>query len=340
MENNINLILDSIDKYYNADFSSAKNNIMKILKKYEKSNSFIISDLNSSYAFRGLNHFPELKFSFQNEKKFCDNQEYPLSFFKARECDKEPCIKDMLHIPLNSRELASTNRFSMPGIPCIYLATTSYCCWLELNMPNKHNFYVSSFKIPTDLKVLNLCISHGLINGFSIYDNNDQLNLFKQMIEIWPLICASSFTISEKNRVFKSEYIISQLIMQCALEMGIDSIAYLSKKISDSYSYPQCVNLAIPIKKENSIDETYWEQSLNTQITNPVLFSKFLKKQHESLKFKSYVNNEYPYFNKFGHENYSDLTIMLEQDLHYSDSIFSQFDDYLVNQGHSHFNPK
>lgn len=199
----------------------------------------------------------------------------------------------MLHIPLNLRGKASTNRFSMPGIPCVYLATTSYCCWLELNMPNKHNFYVSSFKIPTDLKVLNLCISHGLINGLSIYDNNNQLNLFKQMIAIWPLICASSFTISEKDRKFKSEYIISQLIMQCALEMGIDSIAYLSTKISDSYSYPQCVNLAIPIKKENSIDETYWEHSLETQITNPVLFSDFLNEKLKDFEKKSYINNTY-----------------------------------------------
>lgn len=348
LENNIYLIINSIDNYYNANFSAAKNNIMDILKKYEKNNNFIISNINKSYAFRSLEPFPELKLSLQNEIKSNYNQEYPLNFFKARDWDDELCFKDMLHIPLNSREKASTNRFSMPGIPCIYLATTSYCCWLELDMPNKNNFYVSSLRIPTDLKVLNLCISQGLINGFSIYDNEKQLNLLKQIIVIWPLVCASSFSIVQKNREFKSEYIISQLIMQCALEMGIDSIAYLSKKISDSYSYPQCVNLAIPIKKDNSIEvkkdngekEIYWEHSLKTQITDPVLFSKFLNKPYESLQLKSYINHEYNFYNNLGIEDYNDLTIMLEQVLHYSDSKFSQFDDYLVNQKHNNLNLK
>lgn len=340
LKDNINLILKSIDNYYNADFSSAKNNIMNILKKYEKNNNFIVSNINNSYAFRGLEPFPELKLLSENKVKSNNKQEYPLNFFKARDCDNNLFFKDMLHIPLNLREKASTNRFSMPGIPCIYLATTSYCCWLELDMPNKNNFYVSSLKIPTDLKVLNLCISQRLINGFSIYDNENQLDLLKQIIVIWPLVCASSFNIVQKNRDFKSEYIISQLIMQCALEMGIDSIAYLSKKISDYHSYPQCVNLAIPVKKDNSIERNYWEHSLKTQITDPVLFSEFIKRYNNGYKSfgrPSYINYEYGFYDYSGFENYNDLIPMLEKILHYSDSEFSLLDNYLVNQEHHKF---
>ena len=337
LETNIDLILKSIVLYYNANFQLAKENIMSILQKH-KDNEFIVSDLNNSYAFRGMAPFKNLRESWVSGNRYDYMQKCPLSFFKARESDCSLGFKDMLHIPLNLRGKVSTNRFSMAGIPCIYLATTSYCCWIELNMPSNYNFYVSALEVPLDLKVLNLCISQGVINGGAYCENEEQLNLLRQMIVIWPLVCASSFTISERNRFFKSEYIVSQLIMQCAKELKIDAIAYLSKKISDYNSYPQCVNLAIPVGKDGSLNNLYWQHALKTKITNPILFSDYIKKKLlYNGKNQSYINLVHQSDDDFGLENYNDIIDILEQDMHYSSSKFSKFDDYLVNQEYYSF---
>lgn len=52
-------------------------------------------------------------------------------------------------------------------------------------------------------------------------------------------MCETSFQVKEMKRNFKSEYIISQLLMQVVNELDIDRIAYLSKKMVDIYAYPQ-----------------------------------------------------------------------------------------------------
>ena len=72
-----------------------------------------------------------------------------IEFFRARTSDKF-CVfnrEEMLHIPFDLRERVSSTRFSIPGLPCLYLATTTYCCWLELRTPPDYQFNVSPVRI-------------------------------------------------------------------------------------------------------------------------------------------------------------------------------------------------
>ncbi len=90
----------------------------------------------------------------------------------------------MLHIPFCNRELVSTQRFSVPGVPCLYLGTTSYVCWLEMDKPQDNIFNVSAFELPENLNILNLVIDHHLINRQiqAIVENNEDekiLNYYK-----------------------------------------------------------------------------------------------------------------------------------------------------------------
>lgn len=108
-----------------------------------------------------------------------------------------------------------------------------------MDKPDKNQFYVASYKLPKKLKILNLVITEGLINGVSggmAFDSNDKKELsysenqIIQFIEIWPLICATSYSVENNDRKFKSEYIISQLLMLSFKKLGIDGVAYISKK--------------------------------------------------------------------------------------------------------------
>ena len=125
-----------------------------------------------------------------------------------------------------------------------------------MDKPQDSIFNVSSFIPPLDLKILNLVIDYRLVNKqlkVTIEINEDKkdynINLLESMLEIFPLVYATSFTIKNKERRFKSEYIVSQLIMQCLSDLNIHGIAYASKKVVDSIlAFPQCINLAIPMK--------------------------------------------------------------------------------------------
>jgi len=44
--------------------------------------------------------------------------------------------EEMFHIPLEIRGIVSTNRYSIPGVPCIYLGSSPLTCWEELNKPD------------------------------------------------------------------------------------------------------------------------------------------------------------------------------------------------------------
>lgn len=337
-EENIKLITESLRHYYNANIDKAKKNIFSLLSKY-KDNSFIVSKLDKSYAFRGIAPFENLQTRNYPYDKMNSEE---LSFFKARVGGEKFLRRDMLHIPFDKRELIKTQRFSIPGVPCLYLGTTSYVCWLEMNRPQDSEFNVSSYKIPKELIILNLVGDQMLINGQasnSLLCPNEarfeNISLLKAMIEFFPLICATSYTVRNTDRQFKSEYIISQLVMQCLEELNIDGIAYVSKQVSSGIiGYPQCVNLAIPIKanydfKIDADIKKYGEVCKDITLTNPVNLSEYLKVMH------SYVYvDKYSYINSCFTDGSFSLIELSGREIAYQDSIFSKFDDYLCSLNH------
>lgn len=335
-ENN-ELIIDAVKLYYKGDVSLAKNKIKNILKVYADSNNeFIISELDKNYAFRGVAPFDFLKY---DNYDYEEQRNYELSFFKARN-DLVSKREEMLHIPLNKRGLVRTQRFSIAGIPCLYLGTTSYVCWLELEKPNDNNFYVSSYKFNNEgkkLKILNLAISEGIINGVFNrgMDKEDSMNKAMQLdfLKIWPLVCATSFNVKNGQDGFRSEYMISQLIMQLLKEWSIDGVAYISKKIKDDYDGMYGINLALPVLSfdENKI---YGDICDKFELTSPSNFSSYLKIKNPIVKRKSYLNTIYKKQSEYGYPNYGIQINFENEHIFYEDIIFSDFDNYLVNKEH------
>ncbi len=306
---NINLIIKSIEHYYNADISDANSKINTILQRYQDS-PFFVSKSSASYAFKGIMPF--------NMKP---------NLYRARKGNLEYHLNDFLHIPLDERGKIATQRFSIPGIPCIYLGTTSYVCWLELDKPLDNELNVSAFDIP-DVKVLNLALTQQLINGHSNSlnttntDNPEVQKLF-HMIELWPLVCATSFRVKDNTRVFKSEYIVSHLIMQNLARLQIDGVAYISKKIkNDSDSFPQAVNLAIPVKTPPK-KQTYGDICKKLLLTPPTNFGEFIKAE------RSLHSQCTSLVNRF--DSYSSLVEFASGRISYQTLPFSKFDDYLLS---------
>lgn len=339
---NVDLIINSLSFYNNARIGEAKKCIKKILEDYYDQ-PYIISALDKNYAFRGMAPKAIQPKVFGYKETYADKykkmNEHPLSFFKARVAVESIKKKDMLHIPFDKRGLITTQRFSIAGVPCLYVATTSFGCWLEMEMPEPDVFQVASYKLPSDLKVLNLCISQYTINEGRYLDDDELRDLYS-LIEIFPLVCATSFKVQEMNRSFKSEYIVSQLLMQVTNELDIGGIAYLSKKMEDSHAYPQAVNLAISITCDKfppyseKLLEMYWKDAHKIKLSDAFRFSQFLRGlQNETNHKPPYLS----YLNEIFYDHHHNKVLLAGKEIKYTETKFSEFDEFLVNQEHCEF---
>ena len=58
-------------------------------------------------------------------------------FFRARKISRltRPTRRDLFHVPFEEREKLASQRYSIPGVPCLYLGSSAYVCWEELGRP-------------------------------------------------------------------------------------------------------------------------------------------------------------------------------------------------------------
>ncbi|QWI78345.1 hypothetical protein JG486_30225 (plasmid) [Bacillus mycoides] len=180
-------------------------------------------------------------------------------FYKMRLGTEYTFNKDeMFHIPLERRGLVSTNRYSIPGLPCVYLGSTPLTCWEELNKPDLNTVQTSLF-VSKNINYLDLSIPPAeligdLIHKFHLYGGSNMKKIYTSLrdyIVLWPLIAACSVRVQNKNDSFKPEYIIPQLLLQFIRQSRFDGISYFSTKI-DNYSFETAKlykNFAFPVQE-------------------------------------------------------------------------------------------
>lgn len=179
---------------------------------------------------------------------------------------------EMFHIKYELRGKVQTQRFSFPGLPCLYLGCSSYVCWLELNRPQFDQFQVAMIrqkKENMDFKVIDLCI-HPLAYYKKLVENEENGNSecdildIKHYLQWWPIMAACSIAVKNEEDSFKPEYIFPQFMLQYLLEeekekdcIGIKYMSIKAGKVSKKQyesHYRTYTNYVIPIRtyKENA----------------------------------------------------------------------------------------
>jgi len=195
-----------------------------------------------SEAFKKL--YVGLKGSEKNFLKLLNLQKIKVGtdFFRLRynEQNKPFERKEFFHIPFELRGKVKTQRFSIPGFPSLYLGTSIYVCWEELNRPNINHFQGVRLSNENELNIIDLSPPLNL-DPKSIYD----------YLMVWPLIFTSSIRVKNINDDFKPEYIIPQLLLQSVREItDIDGIRYQTTHIdfNESKAEGEFINLVLPVK--------------------------------------------------------------------------------------------
>ncbi len=343
-----NKVIQAYEAVKIDDKEKAENIIAEILEDYKKE-PFAVSELDKSYAFRGIAPFESLREGWVKEDVYENMLKGDLNFFRARVIDKKEKIdevEEISYLPYSKKHLAKDMRFSSQEKGCLYLGVTSYVCSKECRWNGKDNLYVSSFKFNEKgkkLKILNLVVLQSLLNGMIPRTNEDfHIKIHNAMLRVFPLVVATMYTVKtsdnerqnkykEKN---KAEYLLSQVLMDVLQKAGIDGIAYLSRQGKDDFQYPQMVNLAIPVNGASD-DNDYGELIDYYTMTKPRLYNDFeIKKEY---KRKSYINKKYPKYRSDRQENCTAKVEYLDEEVFYQDTPFSKFDDYLINQKHIKF---
>ncbi len=149
---------------------------------------------------------------------------------------------EMFHIPFELRGLVNTNRYSIPGLPCLYVGSSPLTCWEELNKPDL-NITQTSLFLGTDLSYLNLSTPPGavidkliLTHNFYGYSDKKLEQTFRELLSyvvVWPLMAACSVRVKNTTDSFKPEYIIPQLLLQWIRQSSFDGVCYFSTKINN-----------------------------------------------------------------------------------------------------------
>lgn len=242
-----------------SDFSTLLIRVKEIRDCVVKSLEFFLSgDIKSAY-----DNFDKVM-SDDKTIKFLNKITIPLTeichenkpLFRVRSSDAPLTERNhIFHIPFSKRHLVNAQRYSVAGLPCLYLGTSLYVCWQEMNKPDFDKLYISSFTAgPSTAKILNFASPYLTLPVHKSETDQELIvaNRTKSAYLIfWPLIIACSYLKKTAQSTFNQEYIIPNLLMQWIgrrAKSPIAGLAYFSTKMPKLRNSPLSINVVLPPK--------------------------------------------------------------------------------------------
>lgn len=295
---------------YNVDLCTEEINLI------EKTCVAIIKALRDQYSGYPARAFHKVNEVFKSLSDYFIYMNYrqleQVHIYRGRKgTNQEFDLKELFHIPFESRGIVNSYRYSIPGHPSLYLGSSPYVCWNELRKPNFDELQMSGFRFkknkledinildfgfrPSDIyynyRMLDIERRDADIIGYKndflqSYDSDDNRSkdYFKRYIILWPLIAACSVKVKNDKDIFKAEYIIPQLLLQWIRndklhEKRIDGIRYFSvssnyKVFNDSFENPVELNqnYVFPSQIQSTKGYCKYLSSL-FEFTNPIIWS-------------------------------------------------------------------
>jgi hypothetical protein len=105
---------------------------------------------------------------------------------------------EMFHIPYDKRSLVGNQRFSLSGLPCLYLGGSSYICWEELGRKDFSTSNYCGYSLKDEINMFDMLLPTQITNPHQV----------RRIV----LILACSLA-ANREQLFKPEYILSQCIL-------------------------------------------------------------------------------------------------------------------------------
>ncbi|AKT46804.1 hypothetical protein ADJ67_03350 [Eubacterium sulci ATCC 35585] len=252
-----------------------------------------------------LNKIPLLvdNFEFKNEKiyRVVNNGNASL-----------PERERIFHVPFKMRSKMSTQRYSIPGFPSLYLGTSIELCCMELDKEPKQDYLcVSRFEIEMEVDPLinsifgnsdqPLKFDNGQLKIFDLSLKPDEIIVkdfsydeYIKYIKWYPLLSACSYIRAMHDDPYSPEYIMPQLFTQWVRsenEETVVGIKYFScasnyaSKLGKNFVFP---STGTPYHIGNDIDDYCARLSHRFKLTQP----KFIKDYKNLESLVNELNND------------------------------------------------
>jgi len=240
--------------------------------------------------------------------------------------------EDLFHIPFNKRHLVSNQRYSITGIPLLYLGLSPITIFYELRAQPQDltNLYFSSFVLqnPSSLTIADTTnrFPHFYSNFKGLHDGECPISFddpifgslkeeYQNEFRKFVLSSLCSFKVLERleGNSFVEEYVLPQLLSERVRQMGYDGISYSSTKVSNLHCYSEEV-FHVNKYRENIVLFTRYSQDRNYDekllekfyISRPVRLPEMYEiKDDEIERLKKEIIQLNNKSNKFG--NFIDL---------------------------------
>lgn len=264
IQRNNKLILKCIDEYLNGNSGKAYDTFEKMM------NYKIIKDAISQLS--------------QELKQVCVKPNY---LYRVR-VSESPLTerRDMFHIPFDMRHLVGAQRYSIAGLPCLYLGTSIYVCWQEMGKPNLDSLYISSYQLSAanynhPKFLLNFAYSLEAMKKSDLellfFDvESDEPSLDQQIAHfvLWPLLMSCSYIKANEGANFNVEYVVPNMLLQWITTdaPNVDGIMYLSTKTKQLRESKVGINVVIPPALVESVEHESFCKSmvLDFELTKPI----------------------------------------------------------------------
>lgn len=241
-------------------------------------------------------------------------------------------IKDLFHIPFDLRNKVRRQRFSISGVPSLYLSTSVYTCWEEMNRPDIKFAHVSRFDLNhSNLKFLFIDQRTEVIRRMLLTPYEECGEASRRHIEnfilTFPLLLACSVQVQDYDSDFIPEYIVPQNLLQWVImQDDIDAIQYSSNRTKHKLKpigFESEANVVIPPKKFKS--DGYCEDlSKSILLTDPISYNLLEIANDPIIRYKTGLWSIFKYRKK--HK----LIELFEDDITiYADTIFGKLENKL-----------
>ncbi len=145
---------------------------------------------------------------------------------------------EIFHIPFHLKNIIPTQRYSIPGFPCLYLSDSVYTCWEEMKRPDINSLHASRFR---NNKVSQVLLIPNPKEEIEMYAQEDKIVEgvigigIDSLLANFPLYLACSVGVQNPKDPFKIEYIIPQLLLQYVRQSNeVQGVKYFSTNIDYS----------------------------------------------------------------------------------------------------------
>lgn len=184
-------------------------------------------------------------------------QKYGHRFYRIRKGNFSDSNKrELFHISKDNRDLIGAFRYSIPGIPCLYLAGGVELAWLECGMPQEFSYckmeldrnlnLINFIEKPHDFAASVFCDIYSDNKNISDRAYEDLLNY----IVTYPLMVTCSMNVKNRGNKFVEEYVIPQMLMEWVRESKyFDGIGYKSSLYNNLAKGIYATNIVLPVKE-------------------------------------------------------------------------------------------